>query len=120
MTLAIEQWRRHYRGETPVIDDSALTDKEIANKNLVLWGDPSSNQLLGRVADKLPIRWIAEKIKVGDKTYDAASHAPALIYPNPLNPARYIVRGWATAKGRRQAEKIRGVRFFSDPGVAQT
>jgi hypothetical protein len=40
--------------------------------------------------------------------------------PIKLNPARYIVRGWATAKGRRQAEKIRGVRFFSDPGVAQT
>jgi hypothetical protein len=25
------------------------------------------------------------------KTYDATHHAPVLVYPNPLNPKRYIV-----------------------------
>src|SRR5439155_25764944 len=55
------------------------------------WGDPSSNKLLARIADKLPIRWSAESIQVGKDTYPAASHVPVLIYPNPLNPMRYVV-----------------------------
>lgn len=84
-------WRRYFRGEPRVKDDSAITDADIKNSNLVLWGDPSSNKLLARIADKLPIKWSAKEIKVGDKTYDATKHAPAFIFPNPLNPNRYVV-----------------------------
>ena len=40
---------------------------------------------------KLPIQWDAKQITVGDKTYDATQHAPILIYPNPLNPKKYVV-----------------------------
>ncbi|MBI5774597.1 MAG: prolyl oligopeptidase family serine peptidase [Verrucomicrobia bacterium] len=84
-------WRRYFRGEARVKDDSAITDADIKNSNLVLWGDPSSNKLLARIADKLPIQWSAKEIKVGGKTYDAAKNVPAFIFPNPLNPSRYVV-----------------------------
>ena len=84
-------WRRYFRGEPRVKDDSAITDTDIKNSNLVLWGDPSSNKLLARIADKLPIKWNGKEIKVGGKTYDATKHAPAFIFPNPLNPSRYVV-----------------------------
>ena len=46
-----------FRGEARVKDDSAVTDADIASSNLVLWGDPESNAVLKRIADKLPIRW---------------------------------------------------------------
>src|SRR5262249_29293074 len=59
--------------------------------NLVLWGDPSSNMVLAKIAAKLPIRWDADGIQVGDKKYAADHHVPVLIYPNPLNPKRYVV-----------------------------
>jgi hypothetical protein len=58
---------------------------------LVLWGDPSSNRVLAKVADRLPVKWTKDGVVVGDKTYDAATHVPLLIYPNPLNPSRYVV-----------------------------
>jgi hypothetical protein len=64
---------------------------DIVAYNLVLWGDPSSNQLLGKIAAKLPIRWDEKGVHVGDKTYDPAHHIPVLIHPNPLNPKRYVV-----------------------------
>ena len=32
-----------------------------------------------------------DQVTVGDHTYDAAEHAPILIYPNPLNQDRYVV-----------------------------
>lgn len=84
-------WRRYFRGEPRVKDDSAITDTDIKNSNLVLWGDPSSNKLLARIADKLPIKWNGKTIQVGDKSFDAGKHAPAFIFPNPLNPSRYVV-----------------------------
>ena len=84
-------WRRYFRGEPRVKDDDAITDADIAGSNLVLWGVPSSNKLLARIADKLPIQWNGKEIKVGGKSYDATRHAPAFIFPNPLNPARYVV-----------------------------
>ncbi|MBI3875409.1 MAG: prolyl oligopeptidase family serine peptidase [Verrucomicrobia bacterium] len=84
-------WRRYFRGEARVKDDSAITDDDIKSSNLVLWGDPSSNKLLARVADKLPIKWNGKFIQVGDKSFDAGKHAPAFIFPNPLNPSRYVV-----------------------------
>ena len=84
-------WRRYFRGEPRVKDDSAITDDDIKNSNLVLWGDPSSNKLLARIADKLPIKWNGKTIQVGGKSFDATKHAPAFIFPNPLNPSRYVV-----------------------------
>ncbi|MBL8813747.1 MAG: prolyl oligopeptidase family serine peptidase [Planctomycetaceae bacterium] len=91
LARAIEHWRRHFRGDARVVNDVDLTDEMIQSSNIVLWGDPKSNSVLAKIADKLPIKWTAESITVKDKTYDAKTHAPILIYPNPLNPNRYVV-----------------------------
>jgi dienelactone hydrolase len=88
---AVEHWRRQFRGEARVKDDTAVSDQDIASSNLVLWGDPSSNAVLKRLADRLPISWDGARIKAGDRTFAAADHALVLIYPNPLNPKRYVV-----------------------------
>jgi hypothetical protein len=89
--LAIRQWRTVFRGDVRVKDDTALTPDDIAHSNLILWGDPGSNQFLTRILSKLPIQWTKEKLSVGGQTGSAADHAPILIYPNPLSPERYIV-----------------------------
>jgi pimeloyl-ACP methyl ester carboxylesterase len=88
---AVDHWRKQFRGEARVKADGDVTDADIAEHNLVLWGDPSSNKVLARIADKLPIHWSAEGIKLGEQFYAADSHVPVLIYPNPLNPRRYVV-----------------------------
>ena len=91
MKHAIEHWRRQFRGDARVKDDAEITDDDIASSNLVLWGDPSSNKLLARVADKLPMQWEAQGIRVGKQIYADGHHVPVLIYPNPLNPKHYVV-----------------------------
>jgi hypothetical protein len=91
LNRAIEHWRRHFRGDARVVNDTDVTDELIQSANLVLWGDPSSNSVMARIAGKLPIQWSGKQVSVGDQTFDAANHAPALIYPNPLNPDRYVV-----------------------------
>lgn len=88
---AISRWRRQFRGEAQVRDDTAITDADIAASNLVLWGDPGSNQVLARIAGRLPIHWTKDAVVIGGTRYPAATHALLLIYPNPLNPKKYIV-----------------------------
>ncbi len=88
---ATKQWRRIFRGDAPTVDDARLTDAQIQDSNLILWGDPSSNAVLKKIADKLPVKWTKDGLEFGGKKYDAATHVPILIFPNPLNPRRYIV-----------------------------
>jgi poly(3-hydroxybutyrate) depolymerase len=84
-------WRTQMRGDAPVKDDSAVTDADIAANNLVLWGDPQSNRILARIVDKLPIQWTADTVVLGTRKFAAATNAPVMIYPNPLNPQKYVV-----------------------------
>lgn len=91
MKHAVEHWRKQFRGDAIVKHDNEIRDDDIRNNNLILWGDPMSNGVLGRLADKLPIKWTAEGIVVGKETYANNSHMPVLIYPNPLNPSKYVV-----------------------------
>jgi hypothetical protein len=75
---AMKLWRTQMRGDAIVKDDTAITDADIAESNLILWGDPQSNKILARIAEKLPLHW-------------TATTAPVMIYPNPLNPKKYVV-----------------------------
>ena len=91
MTRAIDQWRAQFRGDARVENDTEVTDRDLAGNNVILWGDPSSNRLLARLGSKLPLSWDATNLRLGGETYSSSDHAPVLIYPNPLNPKRYVV-----------------------------
>ena len=91
LTAARTLWRDVFRGDAPVKSDRELSDADIADRNLILWGDPSSNAILGKLAAQLPVEWSADGLTVRGKTYPAGQHVPILIFPNPLNPKRYIV-----------------------------
>ena len=91
MNHAIDHWRRQFRGDARVKNDTEITDDDIASNNLVLWGDPSSNKLLARIASQLPIRWDAQGVHTPQAEYPRERYVPVLIYPNPLNPKRYVV-----------------------------
>jgi hypothetical protein len=87
----LKEWRNQFRGEARVVRDDQVSESEIGSASLVLWGDPGSNRLLARIADKLPILWDARTVRVGKRSFDSRHHLPVFIYPNPLNPARYVV-----------------------------
>jgi hypothetical protein len=100
MAHAVAHWRSQFRGDARVRDDKDVNDADIANSNLILWGDPSSNKLLAKVLPKLPIRWDEKRIRgLTPKwhsgkwagSFESSHHVPVMVYPNPLNPNRYIV-----------------------------
>ena len=91
LTAARQLWRDVFRGDAQVKADRELTPDDLATHNLILWGDPSSNGVLKKILPQLPLRWDAKSLVFRGKTYPAASHAPILVFPNPLNPQRYVV-----------------------------
>ena len=113
LSRALYEWRRHFRGEARVKADSEITDEDIRSANLILWGDPKSNVILSRLAKRLPIRWEEGGVIVDDRAYPAEYHALILVYPNPLNPERYVVlnssftyREFAYLNNARQVPKL--------------
>lgn len=85
------QWLMQFRGEARTKPDRQVNEDDIRDNNLVLWGDPSSNAIYKRIAEKLPIQWTAAGITVRDRTWLADKRVPVFIFPNPLNPKRYVV-----------------------------
>lgn len=86
-----DDWDKYFRGELPVKNDTEVTDEEIATRHLILFGDPGCNSLIAQVLDGLPLTWTKEKVTLAGVGYDATSHVPVMIYPNPLNGGRYVV-----------------------------
>ncbi|HLJ11180.1 MAG TPA: hypothetical protein VKU82_08325, partial [Planctomycetaceae bacterium] len=89
------EWNRYFRGELPVKDDVDVTDEEVRDCNLILFGDPGSNLWIRRILKKIPIDWTKEQLTVAGQSYAAADHVPAMIQPNPLGlevgVERYVV-----------------------------
>lgn len=88
---ARDVWQRVMRGNDRVVIDTDLTQDQIANYNLICFGDFYGNRFLSSIANQLPVQWKDNQIKIGSQTFDASSHALAMVYPNPKNPNRYVV-----------------------------
>jgi hypothetical protein len=86
-----DRWQAVFRGELRVKADTEVTDEDIRQFHLILWGDAQANRLVARLVDKLPIQWDKQTLSVNGQKFDAATHVPVLVYPNPLNPTKYVV-----------------------------
>jgi len=87
MAQAMREWRLQFRGEPRALDDTQVTKADMAANNLVLWAIRAATvcwRKLGQAANPLGRRGV----HLAGKTY--SRHVPALIYPNPLNPDRYV------------------------------
>jgi hypothetical protein len=88
---AISEWTHFFRGEPRVKRDTDVTAEDIAAHNIALFGDPSSNAVYKRIAGRLPIQWRPDGgVVVGGETF-SKDHAPVFVFPNPLNPQKYVV-----------------------------
>jgi dienelactone hydrolase len=87
---AVNEWVHFFRGEPRVKRDTEIGGEDIAAHNLALFGDPSSNAVYKRIASRLPIRWTRDGVVAGHETF-SKDRAPVFIFPNPLNPKKYVV-----------------------------
>ncbi|HLQ45086.1 MAG TPA: hypothetical protein VK137_10185, partial [Planctomycetaceae bacterium] len=84
-------WAKFFRGHPHVKNDKDVTEADLAKYHVVLFGDPGSNKWIAKMNGKLPVQWTKDTVTLGEKSFPASENYPALIYPNPLNPAKYVV-----------------------------
>ncbi len=85
------EWARYMRGNLPVKNDTEVTEADVRDKHLILFGDPGSNSWIAKALSQLPVTWTRDEIRLGEQSQSAASHAPAFICASPLARDRYIV-----------------------------
>ncbi len=85
------EWARYMRGDLPVKNDTEVTEADVRDKHLILFGDPGSNAWIAKTLPKLPVTWTRDEIRLGEQTQSAKDHVPAFICANPLAKERYIV-----------------------------
>jgi dienelactone hydrolase len=85
-----DEWTRYFRGALLIKNDVDVTEQDIDENHLILFGDPGSNRLIARVLPSLPLAWTEAEVKL-DGSFPSGDHSPVLIQPNPLNRLRYVV-----------------------------
>ena len=79
MAFAARRWQQIFRGEVRMKDDRDVTGADLAESNIVLWGDSGSNSVWQKLTGKLPV------------STSGTDEVVQMIYPNPLAPGRYVV-----------------------------
>ena len=104
---AAVDWRSRANGRVRIKSDGEVTWQDIQDFNLVLFGDPGSNRWLERINQDLPIRFEGERLVAGDTPVGRDDAGLLMIYPNPLNPQRYVVVvGGTTPGAMRRAHRV--------------
>ena len=86
-----ESWQARYFTNPRKKLDSEVTDADIHDFNLVLFGTSESNKVLNRIAVKLPVRYDATGVSVGGRTWSGTGYSVQAAFPNPLDNKRYVV-----------------------------
>lgn len=89
------RWRSLMRGDAMFRMAGEVTEKDIQDCHLVLWGTPQSNSMLRSLLETKSLSevmtWNDSFLKIGNQEGLVAKSVPVFCYPNPLNPSRYII-----------------------------
>ena len=83
--------------DLPVVPDRELSDEDVAENNLLLYGTYATNAVLARFQGQLPFAFDGKAIHLAGKRYAGERVAALAVFPHPGNPARYVaVHGGVT------------------------
>jgi hypothetical protein len=76
---------------TPMKKDSEVTSEDISRYHLIPVGTARSNSWINKINSKLPIRIEDDAVIAGNRRFSGRDVGLRMIYPNPLNPRKYVV-----------------------------
>jgi predicted esterase len=89
-----QDWQTHFFEDTCRLKkDNEISKDDILKYNLLLIGSKETNQFFQKIAPMLPVEISDDKIKIGSHVYKGKNLSFMMIYPNPLNPQKYILVG---------------------------
>ena len=98
------EWNTWMHASISPVDDSFITEEDIATSNLILFGTADSNSVIQEINDLLPVRIWNDRIVAGATEYVGENYGLYMIFPNPLNPERYVVISHGTIEGSCETE----------------
>jgi tetratricopeptide (TPR) repeat protein len=75
----------------PCKKDTEVSEGELKENNLVLFGTPTSNKVMRALSDYLPIKIWEKRIEVGSKSYDGEKTGVIMLIPNPFNEEKFVL-----------------------------
>lgn len=83
-------WSRRYQTTCIRKKDIDINRNDILNSNLVLLGNTTSNSFIKKVIKDIPLEVSSSQVKIGSKQMTGNKLGFYIIYPNPLNPKKYV------------------------------
>jgi len=74
----------------PVVKDDEITDDEIVENNLMLYGSFDSNAVLRQFRKDLPLEVSAKGVTIAGREFEGHGIGFTCIFPHPANPDRYL------------------------------
>jgi len=96
-----------------------VTAADFEKYHVVLFGDPGSNKWIAKVIGKLPLRWTKDTVTLAGQSYSAKDSFPALIYPNPLHPSKYVVLNTGLTIAEREYNGDYGMPRWGDYAIVK-
>jgi predicted esterase len=93
----ISYWKNWQKYEPRVIKDKELTEADMKNYSLILFGSAEANLITKKLGDKIPLKVTSEEIEITGRKFPAKDACVTMIYPNPLNAERYVLVIGATS-----------------------
>jgi hypothetical protein len=85
--------------QAPCITDVDMKKKMTSDHNLILVGSVESNRWLAQISERLPLQIRSEQVfTTQGKNIDGNDLGFIVIYPNPMNPDKYVVVFSATSE----------------------
>lgn len=84
------EWKRRFGAWPRLKADIAVTDADADRYNLVLFGHPDANRVLGWMAEDLPVRFEPSGITFDGQTYMGDDVGTIFCAPNPHRPNRLV------------------------------
>ena len=75
--------------------DQEVSDNDMKECHLVLFGDEKSNKLIGRINAKAPVRFDGGNVLAGKGSYPRDEVSFKCVFPNPLAPGRLVMVNYA-------------------------
>ena len=87
---AAKEWHAFAKGPARLKPHDAVTAQDIEHANLILFGRPKENAILRKIVGRLPVGITDSGFEVGARRFSDPDLGLIMIYPNPLNPRRYV------------------------------
>lgn len=102
-------WHAWQHAAPRYFTDTEITDDQLRRYSLLLYGGPDANAVTRKLIGRLPLKIASDAVTIGGQTFPATDAAVRFLYPNPLNPRRYVVIDAATSPdGMFQASHLPG------------